>query len=242
VSDFQTISDEAMAALRSVDTPTICNVIERFGVRPATAGYTDARIRACYPKLPPMVGYALTSTFSAAEPPREGINYAGIRPQMAALAAMPKPAVLVYQDLDDPPVAANLGEVMCTAYKTFGAVGLITSGAARDLSEIERLEFPVFASGTICSHGYPCIRSINVPVRVGGLTVYAGDLIHGDRNGVTVIPTDIAEEVARACGAYYQAEAILLDYLRGNTAPSLDEFSQKLDASKAAIKAVGPGR
>src|SRR2546430_13105661 len=45
-------------------TPTICNVVELFDLRPRTAGYTDQRIQACYPKLPPMVGYASTATRS----------------------------------------------------------------------------------------------------------------------------------------------------------------------------------
>ena len=49
--------------LRKYDTPTVCNVVELYDLRPRTAGYTDLRIRACYPKLPPMVGYASTATF-----------------------------------------------------------------------------------------------------------------------------------------------------------------------------------
>ena len=44
--------------LRRYDTPTVCNVVELFDARPRHAGYTNARIQACYPKLPPMVGYA----------------------------------------------------------------------------------------------------------------------------------------------------------------------------------------
>src|SRR6266498_5936264 len=39
--------------LRRYDTPTVCNVIELFDVRPRTAGYMDGRIKACYPNLPP---------------------------------------------------------------------------------------------------------------------------------------------------------------------------------------------
>ena len=41
------------------------------------------------------------------------------------------PPVVVFQDIDDPPVAATFGEVMCTTYQTFGAVALITSGAPK---------------------------------------------------------------------------------------------------------------
>ena len=81
---------------------------------------------------------------------------------------------------------------MCTTYKAFGAVGLITSGAGRDLDQVEALHFPCFTGGTICAHGYCHIPSINVPVHVGGVTIHPGDLLHGDRNGVTTIPQEIA--------------------------------------------------
>src|SRR5947207_322772 len=93
--------------LRRFDTPTICNVLELFDARPRTAGYTDARIRACFPALPPMVGFATTATFRAAAPPRAGDVYAGLAKQVEHLATVPGPKVVVFQDLDDPPVAAT---------------------------------------------------------------------------------------------------------------------------------------
>ena len=55
-----------------------------------------------------------------------------------------------------------------TTYKAFGAAGLITSGAARDLDQVEAMHFPCFADGAICAHGYCHILQINVPVHVGG--------------------------------------------------------------------------
>ena len=104
---------------------------------------------------------------------------------------------------------------MCSTYKAFGAVGLITSGAGRDLDQVEALGFPCFTSGTICSHGYCHIVQINVPVHVGGVAIHPGDLLHGDRNGVTTIPNAIASAVAQACPEFVAAEAVVLDYLRG---------------------------
>src|SRR5436305_10853737 len=163
--------------LRRYDTPTVCNVIELFDVRPRTAGYMDGRIKACYPNLPPMVGFASTATFRAAAPPRSGNVYRGLSQQIASFADLPGPPVVVFQDLDDPVAAATFGEIMCTTYKTFGAVGLITSGAGRDLDQVEALSFPCFTSGTVCAHGYCHIPSSNVPVRVGGVMVHPGDLL-----------------------------------------------------------------
>src|ERR1700737_4442951 len=103
-----------LALLRKFDPPTICNVIELFDLRPRTAGYMDSRIQACYPKLPPMVGYASTATFRLAAPPRAGCAYSGLAEQAASLAELPGPAVIVFQDLDNPPASATFGEVMCT--------------------------------------------------------------------------------------------------------------------------------
>jgi regulator of RNase E activity RraA len=207
--------------LRKFDTPTICNVLELFDCRPRTAGYMDARIQACYPALPPMVGFATTATFRAAAPPRGGDTYMGLGTQVEKLAATPGPKVVVFQDLDDPPVAATFGEVMATTYKAFGCVGLITSGAGRDLDQVEPLKFPCFTSGTICSHGYTQIVELEVPVRVGGVWVNPGDLLHGDRNGVTTIPSEHAARVAEACPAFMAAESVVLDYLKkGNATAS----------------------
>ena len=209
------IADPAVLdRLRQFDTPTICNVLELFDCRPRTAGYMDGRIRACFPSLPPMVGYASTATFRAGSPPRAGDVYAGLAGQVELIAISPGPAVVVFQDLDDPCVAATFGEVMCTTYRAFGAAGLVTSGAGRDLDQVAALDFPCFTAGTICSHGYSQIAQLDVPVRVGGITVNPGDLLHGDRNGVTTIPTELAAAVADACPEFAAAEAVVLEYLK----------------------------
>jgi regulator of RNase E activity RraA len=200
--------------LRQFDTPTVCNVLELFDCRPRTSGYMDCRIRACFPDLPPMVGYASTATFRAGSPPRAGDVYAGLARQVELIAASPGPAVVVFQDLDDPCVAATFGEVMCTTYRAFGAAGLVTSGAGRDLDQVAALSFPCFSAATICSHGYSQIAQLNVPVRVGGISVNPGDLLHGDRNGVTTIPTELTTAVADACPELMAAETVVLDYLK----------------------------
>src|SRR3954447_2815420 len=179
------VSPADLELLKKYDTPTICNVVELFDLCPRTAFYMDRRIEACYPKLPPMVGYATTATFRSAAPPRSGNVYAGLGEQVAAFAELPGPPVVVFQDLDSPVKSATFGEVMCTTYKTFGAAGLITSGAARDLDQVEAMNFPCCSDGVICAHGYCHIPDVGVPVRVGGVTVHPGDLLHGDRNGVT---------------------------------------------------------
>lgn len=240
------VSPAVLEQLRKYDTPTVCNVLELFECRPRTAGYTDARIKACYPALPPMVGFATTATFRAGAPPRGGDTYMGLGTQVEQLVAIPGPKVVVFQDLDDPPVAATFGEIMATTYQAFGCVGLITSGAGRDLDQVEPLRFPCFTSGTICSHGYTQIVELGVPVRVGGVWINPGDLLHGDRNGVTTIPIELAELVVEGCVGFMAAEAVVLNYLKAGRVtatgyiPARDECKRQMTDLGKRLRAKVP--
>ena len=206
------LSAEDLSLLRQYDTPTICNVIELFEAQPRTAGYMDGRIRACFPEMPPIVGYAATATIRCAFPRTEGAVYSSLDEQVARFSEIPDPPIVVFQDLDDPAMAATFGEIMCSTYQAFGAVGLITSGAARDLDQVRRIGFSAFSNGVICSHGYSHIVSVQTPVRVGGIAVHPGDLLHADANGVTAIPHSIASEVAHAAADYVAAEGVILEF------------------------------
>jgi len=224
--------------LAQYDTPTICNTIELFEVRPRNEGYMDARIRACFPEMPPAVGYAATATMRCALPRREGDVYGSLDEQVARFAELPGAAIVVFQDLDDPPVAATFGEIMCTTYKSFGAVGLITSGAARDLDQVRRLGFPAFSNGAICSHGYSHIVDLHRTVRVGGLTIHPGDLMHADCNGVTTIPVEIASEVAQVAAEFCAAESLVLEYLKGERV-DVKGFTGARKAMMSALAVLG---
>lgn len=228
------LTPEQLTALQKYDTPTVCNVIELFDVRPRSTGYMDRHIESCFPELPPMVGYASTATFRALSPPRAGDAYSGLDDQLAAFADCPGPPVVVFQDLDVPSAAATFGEVMCSTYKAFGSPGLITSGTGRDLDQVRELNYPVFTGGTCCSHGDCHILSVNVPVVVGGITVYPGDLLHGDCNGVSTIPQNIADQIADVCEEFISAEKHVLEYVNAGT-PTVDGFRNAREAMAADI-------
>ncbi|MSR57804.1 MAG: RraA family protein [Planctomycetaceae bacterium] len=230
------LSADTLPALGRFDTPTICNAIELFEFRPRNTGFMNGSIKACFPKMPPMVGYAVTSTFRSMSPPRSGDVYASMSQQVESFAGLPGPAVMVYQDLDDPVISATFGEVMCSVYKGFGAKGLITSGTGRDLEQVENIGFPTFTSGAICAHGYCHTLAVNVPVTVGGICIYPGDLLHGDLNGVSTIPHEIASEVPQVCEELAAAEKVVLDYVRGTklTSAGLAEARNACTAMMAA--------
>ncbi|MEX0641476.1 MAG: RraA family protein [Pirellulales bacterium] len=208
------ITRETLAKLAQFDTPTITNAVELFYVRPRTEGYMDRRIVSQFPDFPPMVGFAATASFRSSAPPKGLDVYGSMERQVETFAGLPGPAVVVFQDLDDPPVAATFGEVLCSTYQAFGSTGLITSGAGRDLLQVKALKYPVFTGSTICAHAYCHILHVGVSVHVGGLVVDQGDLLHGDANGVTNIPIEIATELADITGEFAASERIVLDYVQ----------------------------
>ncbi len=227
--------------LRQIDTATICNVIELFDVRPFTVGYMDQSIKSCFHELPPIVGFASTATYRSAAPHNDISPYDKLLEQIDRFEELSGPAVIIFQDLDVPTVAATFGDIMCNTYKAFGAVGLITSGAGRDLDQIREIEFPVFTNGTNCSHGYGQIPQICVQIKVGGMVINPNDLIHGDHNGITTIPLEIASEVADVADDFVAAEARILETVKSDN-PSKekclvarDEFANSIEKIKKEI-------
>lgn len=180
-----------------------------------------------------MVGFACTAAFRSDAPPAGGDAYGSLQKQLEQFEKLPGPAVVVFQDLDDPAVAAVFGEVMCSTYQAFGSVGLVTNGGGRDLEQVRALKYPVFTGSTICSHGYCHLLHLGLPVRVGGLMVNQGELLHGDANGVTNIPPEIAADVADVADEFVAAEAILLDYVKApgpKNRGKYDELRQEFQA------------
>jgi len=220
------VSKETLAKLTKFDTPTICNVIELFDIRPRNRGYMDHRVKCNFPELPPIVGFACTAAFRSDAPPAGGDAYGSIGAQLDQFAKLPGPAIVVFQDLDDPPAAAVFGEVMCSTYQAFGSPGLVTNGAGRDLEQVRALKYPVFTGSTICSHGYCHMLHLGLPVRVGSLMVNQGDLLHGDANGITNIPPEIAGEVADIAGEFLAAEDLVMKYVKSPGEKSVARYNE----------------
>jgi regulator of RNase E activity RraA len=234
LTEFESILRE----LREFDTPTICNAIEMFGVRERSSGYMSGQIRAAYADLPPMVGFASTATMRTSAVTGGLDAYKSLDRQLQHCETLAGPAVIVYQDLDEPAVGATVGEVMCSVYQSFGAVGLITSGGARDLEQVHALKFPLFMQSTICSHAYCRTIDVGVPVIAGGLQVQPGGLLHGDANGVTSVPLEIVSELADVAREYAQAERPVLEYAHSGGAKNIDEMLDRRRAMSESIAAL----
>jgi regulator of RNase E activity RraA len=239
ISPTQPVCDRVLEQLARFDSCTVCNVIELCSIRPRNTGYLDASIRAVYPELPPMVGYAVTATFRSAAPlPPDETGY-NLAQQIASWEQVPEPRILVIQDLDDRPMGAVYGEVVASTAKAFGCVGLVTNGYARDILQVRALDFPCFATGVCVSHAYCRFTSMSTPLTVGGVFIQPGDLLHGDANGVTTIPHELAECIAQACPELVENENILIEAARepGLTRERFGELAQLFAQKQAQLAA-----
>lgn len=206
---MEPLTPTEIEALRRWPTPAVANAIETFKVRPNGEGFMLG-IRCMFPELGPMVGYAATATMRATQP--GGAD--GRRLMLAHwrnIAAQPTPRVVVLQDLDDPPAFGSFwGEVNGNIHKALGCAGVVTNGGVRDLDEVRALGFQFYAADVIPSHADVHLVSVGGKVKVGGLEVKDGDLIHADQHGVVTIPHEIAREVPRAAAEVEKRERAII--------------------------------
>ncbi|HEX4643258.1 MAG TPA: hypothetical protein VH161_07315, partial [Candidatus Acidoferrales bacterium] len=102
----------ALEELRQLDSCTVANAIESFGVRLRNDGFSDATVRCMLEDLPPLVGYAATVRIRTSEPPMEGDRYYYRLDWLKHVLSVPEPRVLVVEDMDEHPGrGAFIGDV-----------------------------------------------------------------------------------------------------------------------------------
>ena len=183
--------------LQNLGTCLVSNAIERLQARPRNEGSVDGSVlHALFPKLPPMLGYAATGRMRSTTSPVSGRAYHENIHWWRYLASLPEPRVMVVQDMEHTPgIGALVGELHVVIASALHCAGYVTNGSVRDVDAIEALEFPLFARGVAVSHMYAHISEFGCPVEIGGLKISPGDLIHGDRHGVQIVPIAIASEI-----------------------------------------------
>jgi regulator of RNase E activity RraA len=207
---MRTISAETFEKLRAIDSCTVANAIEKFGVRPDTWGYTGPEIKCLFPDMGVMLGYAATAVMGPREVGEKGWRK-GWLDYTQHIEDSPKPVVSVIEDSPIWPMqGALVGEVMATVMKSLGAIGCVSNGGLRDLEQVREMGFHYHAGGVIVSHGQVKFHSVGEPVRLGRLTVRPGDLIHADLHGVVVIPFEIADEIPGQAAKIFETEAEIM--------------------------------
>ncbi len=123
---------------------------------------------------------------------------------------------------------ATWGELASWSCKQKGIAGVVIDGAVRDVEEIRRLKFPVFAKYEVPNAGEPKgFGELNTEIKCGGQEVKPGDWIIGDDNGVVVVSKESAYEIARRAKEVWKSEERIREEIKkGKT------LSQVLDVYK----------
>ncbi|MFO0956843.1 MAG: RraA family protein [Isosphaeraceae bacterium] len=229
------LTAEQLAELARFNTPTISNAIELFNIRRRDRGFLPHTIRCLLPDLGPMVGYAVTSV-TTASPPDCGPTADHLPDYLRYVASVPGPKVAVGQDIDEPAgLGAQFGEVTAGIHKQLGCVGHITSGCPRDLDEVGAMGFSLFGLNPCVSHAYVRLIDFGKPVAIAGVMIRPGDLLHGDKHGVCIIPHEVADRLADACRKIEEVEKPAIEYARRAPASfDLEEYIRIRQAMKPA--------
>jgi regulator of RNase E activity RraA len=207
------IPAESLVFLQSIDSPTIANAIEPFKVRDRTDGFIGGAVQCQFPELGVMVGRALTVTMTNAAGPVASRD--GYWQMWDALAAMEGPVVLAVQDVSGAPHrVAYAGEIMSTLAQKLGAVGMVTDGAFRDVAEVRALGFHYFMKYPVVSHANFSITSVGEPIELDGQRVATGDILHGDANGIVIVPDSVLEGLPDAVQKVRDNESATMEFIR----------------------------
>ncbi|MBT5415802.1 MAG: RraA family protein [Rhodospirillaceae bacterium] len=212
----KTLNKSEIEALRAIDTPTICNLLEMVAPDRRGVGYTTRQLNCVFPELKPMCGYARTALVRAKEPgPLPPDKYLKLRLKYVDyVGSGPSPKVSVVQDLDDPPGYGSFwGEVNSNVHKALGCQGTVTNGSVRDLDMIAE-DFQLLSGVIAPSHAFIHLVDFDCPVNIHGMLVHSGDLVHADRHGAVVIPHDVARDVPKALDLMQRREAVVIGAAR----------------------------
>ena len=146
-----------------------------------------------------MVGEAFTLRYI---PAREDLNPITVfqnrdHPQRKAVEECPPGAVMVIDSRKDAR-AASAGAILVTRLMKRGVAGIVTDGGFRDSPEIAKLAIPAYHQRPAAPTNLTLHQAldINVPIGCGDAPVFPGDVIVGDGEGVVVLPTHLADELA----------------------------------------------
>jgi regulator of RNase E activity RraA len=124
----------------------------------------------------------------------------------AAIYRAPPGSVLVVAAGDTDYAVA--GGNVCAVAQRRGIAAFVVDGVIRDLAEVRDARFAVFARGVVPVAGVKKVTApLNEPVRCGGVSVRAGDVVVADDDGVLVVPAERREQVLRDGRARAEADA-----------------------------------
>lgn len=104
-------------------------------------------------------------------------------------------------------IYSMFGDIIAQACAQNGMLGAVTDNGCRDIVEIEKHGFAVFAKKTV-PYGPKGLKptGANVPITCGGVDIEPGDLIAADVDGVIVIPQTMIDDVMKAVAVHLAFE------------------------------------
>lgn len=189
--------DKALfAQLTSVAIDTIWTVLRNHG-------YPDMYIENVRPVHRDldrkMAGRALTLKYLPIRKDlEESLKAKHPHPLHVRAAEEATPGAVMVVDAGGETGAGFWGDVIATRFIVAGGIGIVTDGAIRDLSQIRQMDVSVYARATHPAFSMRRMVAVdmNTPINCGGVTVFPGDVMVGDAEGVVVVPTHLADEVA----------------------------------------------
>jgi regulator of RNase E activity RraA len=207
-------------ALARVGTSTLTGVLNRRGLRSMTL----FDVWPLRPEQPALVGIAYTMRFIPSREDKDGptsTNRSSIQPQ--AMEECPPGHVLMIDSRGDSR-AASAGDLYVGRLKARGAAGIVTDGGFRDTNGVFKTGLPAYHRRP-SSPPSPIVHrpiDLQLPIACGGVAVYPGDIVVGDRDAILVIPPDIVEAVAEEAVKYYEYEEFAeLEVARGRSLKGL---------------------
>jgi regulator of RNase E activity RraA len=229
----------ALEELRQLDSCSVANAIETFGVRLRNAGFADSSVHCIFEEFPPLVGYAATIRVRTSDPPMEGDSYYYRLDWLEHLLSVPAPRVLVVQDMDrHPGLGSFIGDVHANILRALGCEGVVTNGAVRNVEAARALKLQMFVGNLSVSHAFAHLFDFGGVVEVGQMQVRPGDLLHGDRHGVQTVPIEIAQKVPPVVRRMKGEELEIIELCQSG-AFTLEKLRSAVDALRIKRKNSG---
>jgi 4-hydroxy-4-methyl-2-oxoglutarate aldolase len=210
-TEYKPLSAEQIEELRQYDSPTVSNALELLDSQwDRFAGLFAPRIRAIFPDMKPVVGYACTVLYETRRAARAPF-FAEPKDYWRYVLSVQGPRIAVCQNVSARPGEGSLwGEVQASIHTALGCVGTVVEGSVRDLDAMHGLGFAAYAREVVVSHGYAHLVEFGQPVEVGDVWVRSGDLLYADKHGVIMIPQRFAHQLAAMCRHIVEAERPLI--------------------------------
>ncbi|MDR3280744.1 MAG: RraA family protein [Synergistaceae bacterium] len=195
------LSKEIIDAYKKLDTTSISDALNRFGVNSGLHGIKPIQtgLRLC--------GQAFTCMFAVSGGKKET--------NMDYLDDV-EPGDVVVIDNGGKLDYSCWGDLMSMVAKRNGVAGTVIDGIVRDIPAQLEMGYPMFAKDIFMWTGKQryYLEAVQIPVHMSGIRVNPGDIMFGDDTGVLVVPFELAEETLKAAQEINEREEVIVGFIK----------------------------